>query len=299
MEFVISNNKVHQAKIKKMKNIRLIYHIIEILLLIMVINFSVLTNFQFLPMLSIVLIISILAGLMHYFYILFVCKVNYESLHHELNPKLNIDYNIFLLNTIYKKTKINKYILSDIAGGYLYDGNLQKAKEILDYLEKQKIDKIVKITILEKRMIINYFEKNYKEALNNRDDLLIELENINNKIKDQVLFNIEMYTALIEKDKDKLNTILKTLKQSDKNIDKVDYLYIKSQLFEEKDNKYQKKLAFEGGDIFYAREELVDQSITTQNNIKPKKHKFYINISILLLITTIIATISSFIICFL
>ena len=94
--------------------------------------------------------------------------------------------------------------------------------------------------------IVNYFENKYKEALKVKEELLKELENANKKIKDQILFNIEMYTALIEKDKDKLTTILKTLKKSEKNIDKVDYLYIKSQFFEEEDNKYQKKRAFEG-----------------------------------------------------
>lgn len=299
MEFEFSNNKVHIERIKKLKNLRLIYRIIEFLLLIMVINFSLVTDFEFIPVLLVVLIISILVGIMYYFYIVHACNVTQESLFHELNPKLNIDYNIYLLNTIYKGTKPRKYVLSDIATGYLYDGDFEKCKEILDYLEKGKMDKLVKITVLEKKMMLNYFENKYKEALKVKEELLKELENANKKIKDQILFNIEMYTALIEKDKDKLTTILKTLKKSERNIDKVDYLYIKSQFFEEEDNKYQKKLAFEGGDIFYAREELEDQSITTKNNIKPNKHKGFKNISIILLIISIIATMVSFIAYFL
>lgn len=299
MNFEISDNKVHIQRINNLKKLRLIYRVIEFLLLIIVINFSLVTDFEFIPVLMLVLTISILTGVMYYFYIVFACNVTQESLFHELNPKLNIDYNIYLLNTIYKGTRTKKYVLSDIATGYLYDGNFEKCKEILDYLEKGKMDKIVKITILEKRMMLNYFEKNYKAALSIKEELLKELENVSKKIKDQILFNIEMYTALIKKDKDKLTTILKTLKTSEKNIDKVDYLYIKSQFFEEEDNKYQKKLAFEGGDIFYAREELEDQSITTKNNIKPKKHKGFINISIILLVVSILATIISFIAYFL
>ena len=299
MKFEISNNRVHIERIKKLKNLRLIYRVIEFLLLIITVNFSLVTEFEFSLVVIVVLITSILVGIMYYFYIVYACNVTQESLFNELNPKLNIDYNIYLLNTIYKGTKSKKYVLSDIATGYLYDGNFKNCKEILDYLEKGKMDKLVKITVLEKKMMLNYFENKYKEALKVKEELLKELENANKKIKDQILFNIEMYTALIEKDKDKLKTILKTLKKSERNIDKVDYLYIKSQFFEEEDNKYQKKLAFEGGDIFYAREELEDQYITTKNNIKPKKHKGFKNISIILLIISIIATIVSFIAYFL
>ena len=61
----------------------------------------------------------------------------------------------------------------------------------------------------------------------------------------------------------------------------------------------KKKLAFEGGDIFYAREELEDQSITTKNNMKPIKHKGFKFISNFILVVSIITTILSFIAYFL
>ena len=58
MEFEFSNNKVHTERINKLKNLRLIYRIIEFLLLIMVINFSLVTKFEFIPVLLVVLIIK-------------------------------------------------------------------------------------------------------------------------------------------------------------------------------------------------------------------------------------------------
>lgn len=295
MELEISKNQTNLEKIKQLNRLRLVYRIIELLFAIIAINFFIVTNFETIPVLVVTLFLLILIIITNYIYIIYATNITIESLFHELNPKLYIDYSIYLLNKIFKGTKIKKYILSDIATGYLCDGNFEKCKEILNYLEKTKLDKLTKITVLEKRMMLNYFEKNYKESLKIKEELLEELENFNNKKKDQVLFNIDMYTSLIEGNKDKLITILKTLKQSKKNIDKVDYLYIKSQFFEEEDNKYQKKLAFEGGDIFYAREELDDQSITTKNNIKPAKHKPFKVVSILILIISTILALLSFI----
>lgn len=297
MTFEYSKNNIN--KIKRIKKLKNIYQLIGIFTLIMIINFSLISSFELFPLILIVILISFLVGFLIYCYILFVCNITQEALNHELNPKLFIDYNVFLLKEIYKKTKYQKYVLSDIATGYLYDGNFDKCREILNYIENEKNDKIIKITILEKRMIMFYFEKDKNEFLKSKELLLTELDDFKHKLKDQILFNIEMYTALIEEDKKKLINILKVLKNSDKNLDKVDYLYIKSQLFEEEDNKYQKKLAFEGGDIFYAKEELEDQSISTKNNIKQKKHKVFVYVSILFLIVSIISTIISFIIYFL
>ena len=148
-------------------------------------------------------------------------------------------------------------------------------------------------------MDICYFKRKYKKALEIKSQLLTKLDSCNLKIKDQILAEVETKTALIEENKDKLSIILKNLRRSKINLDKVDYLYIKSQFFEEEDNKYQKKLAFEGGDIFYAREELEDQSISTKNNMKPIKHKGFNLISNFILVVSIITTILSFIAYFL
>ena len=93
------------------------------------------------------------------------------------------------------------------------------------------------------------------------------------------------------KDKKKLKLICEGLEKTEVNINKVYSIYIKSLFFEEKDNKYQKMLAFEGGNLFFAREELEDQNITTKNNMKPNKHKLYKNSSIFILIIQIIAII--------
>ena len=74
--------------------------------------------------------------------------------------------------------------------------------------------------------------------------------------------------------------------------DTISFIYfialIASLFFEESDNKYQKMLAFEGGNLFIAREEFEDQNITTKNNIKPEKHKFLKFFMILVLIGQII-----------
>ena len=105
---------------------------------------------------------------------------------------LNIDYNIFLLNKIFFGKKSKNYVLSDIATGYLYDGDFERCKKTLNYLEKQKNDKVVKVTVLEKRMIINYFENKHKEALKVKEELINELDGVNKKLKDIILFNVEI-----------------------------------------------------------------------------------------------------------
>ena len=73
---------------------------------------------------------------------------------------------------------------------------------------------------------------------------------------------------MINKDKKKLKLITESLDKSDVNINRVHSIYIKSLFFEESDNKYQKMLAFEGGNLFIAREEFEDQNITTKNKVQ-------------------------------
>lgn len=293
MKFEYSKDPKIVERIKKIKNIKLIYNLIEVFFLLTIINFSLVSSFDFITLLVLAVITAILCGVMNYICNNFIANIITETLVRELNPKLFIDCNIYLYNKSNKK--LRNYILCDIATGYLYDGNFDKCEEILVSLEEQKIDKTIKIIILQQKMVMYYFKRKYKKALELKQQLLSELENYEEKIKDQILFNMEMYSALIEEDKDKLSVILKILKKSSKNLDKVDYLYIKSQFFEEEDNKYQKKLAFEGGDIFYAREELEDQSITTKNNIKPNKYKGFKVVSISILCISIITTILSFV----
>ena len=299
MELEYSNDKKSQDRIKKLKKLKLTYKLIELFIFLTAFNFSLAREFDLITIIVFALVIAGSAGMLEFICNTFVVNNIKEILIHELNPKLFIDCNIYWYNLNKKNKTLCNYTLCDIATGYLYDGNFDKCEEIIAYLEEQKLDLILQIVILQQKMDIYYFKRKYKKALEIKSQLLTKLDSCNLKIKDQILAEVETKTALIEENKDKLSIILKNLRRSKINLDKVDYLYIKSQFFEEEDNKYQKKLAFEGGDIFYAREELEDQSISTKNNMKPIKHKGFHLISNFILVVSIITTILSFIAYFL
>lgn len=293
MNFEYSKNPEILKRVKELKKTRYIFLAIIILSLINYLIFALNTNLSSLLIISIVylILISLIAS-MHSYFIATIIK---ESLEEELNPELFLNLSIWLSKIKLTKKKNYYNALTNIASAYIQDGKYDEARDVLDYLEKQKIDKMSKSLYLLRRIELLFYKKRYKEIKDLKDDLLYEMDTLNRNLKASIIFRLEMYTAMIDKDKKKLKLICDNLESTDININKVYSLYIKSIFFEEADNKYQKMLAFEGGNLFIAREEYEDQNITTKNNLKPTKHKFIKICNYIILMSQIIFLVIAFI----
>jgi len=292
MKFEYSKNPEVIKRINKLKNAKKIYYIIAVVVVLICINLAIGLDI-FGNMIPFIAIISFLFFLIStWIYNLYIVKNIQDSFERELNPELLLNINIYLLKQ--KPTKKQSYYyLSNIALAYIYNGEFDNAKKVLDELEKKDLDKICAALLTQKKIQLAFYKKDYKTVIKLQEKLLEESKFLNKKLKCEILFNMEMLIAMIDKDKEKLNMICKTLEKSNKNIDRADYLYIKSLFFEEKDNKYKKMLDFEGGNLFYDREELEKQDITTKNNIKPNKYK-QLKIMYMILFVVIIIYIITF-----
>lgn len=291
MNFELSKDKNIVKRINELRLYRAIFLITELLFVVSIYVwcFSLSETYQQIICLLIQLVLVYIVSSSYH---KFALAKNRESILKELNPELFLNINIWEYKLILFKSKsIKDSALINIASAYTYDGNFDEAEKVLDYLEKSNLKKQLKALYLLRKLEWLFFKKKYKEVKEIKDDILCELEQLPNEYKMSILSNVDMYISMIDKDKKKLKLICEGLEKTEVNINKVYSIYIKSLFFEEKDNKYQKMLAFEGGNLFFAREELEDQNITTKNNMKPNKHKLYKNSSIFILIIQIIAII--------
>ena len=290
MKFKLTKDKKILNRIKELRLYRNIFLVTELLIIvnIYVCCFNLTKTYQQVICLLLHCVLSLVVSFM---YNNFVLSKNRESILKELNPELFLNINIWESNLMIKTKYKYDSVLINIASAYTYDGKFEEAEKVLDYLEKANLKKRLKILYLLRKVEWLFFQKRYKEVKELKDDILCELEELPNEYKMSVLSNLDMYMSMIDKDKKKLKLICEGLEKTGVNINKIYSIYIKSLFFEEKDNKYQKMLAFEGGNLFFAREELEDQNITTKNNIKPEKHKGYKKFSIIILITVIIVLI--------
>ena len=291
MDFKLTKDKKILKRINELKLYRTIFLITELLIIISIYiwSFSLTKTYQ---QIICMLLHCILAFVVSSKYNNFILAKNRESILKELNPELFLNINIWESNLLLFKSKSRKdSALINIAAAYTYDGNFDEAEKVLDYLEKSNLKKQLKALYLLRKIEWLFYQKRYKEVKEIKDDILCELEQLPNEYKMSILSNLDMYISMIDKDKKKLKLICEGLEKTEVNINKVYSIYIKSLFFEEKDNKYQKMLAFEGGNLFFAREELEDQNITTKNNMKPNKHKLYKKSSIFILIIQIIVII--------
>ena len=279
MKFKLSKDKYI---VKRINELRLYRTIFILTLVLIVLNIYKSNWINIIGYIILTLVIT-------YFYNRFILSRNKESILKELNPELFLNINIWESKLILFKSK-NRYnsALINIASAYTYDGKYEEAGEVFEYLKNRKLSKNLKAVYLLRKAEWLFYTKKYDEVKAIKDDILCETESLSNEYKLSIISNLDMYISMINKDKKKLKLITESLDKSDININRVHSIYIKSLFFEESDNKYQKMLAFEGGNLFIAREEFEDQNITTKNNIKPEKHKFLKFFMILVLIGQII-----------
>lgn len=297
MHFEYSKNPIIQKRVNILKRARFTFLAIIFLLLLNYLLFAINSN-----NLSILIIVSVICILLSFLisgiYSFYISTITKESLERELNPELLLNLSIWSSKVKLVNKRNYYYALNNIALAYIHDGKYDEAKEVLEYLEKQKLDKLSKSLVILKKIEILFYENKYDEIKGLKDDLLFEIDGLNLSLKNKIIFELEMYIAMVKKDKDKLKNICNTLEKSKSNLDHVYSIYIKSLFFEEEDNKYQKMLAFEGGNLFIARKEFTDQDITTKNNIKPNEHTVIKVYEIVLLLSQIILLILNIIVNF-
>lgn len=246
----------------------------------------------------ILIFLSILIFLNVFVYFLTILKVLKESIEKELKPKLFVNICIWLSKHDYKRGQNYYSTLLDLTLGYILDGKFEEAEKVLNYLEKMNLKKYNKQFFLFRKIELYFYKKEYSKIKKIEKELKYELKKVPKQQRKEILDELEMIDGMVSKDITKLKQVCKRLEKSDKRIDRVYYLYIKSLFFEEDDNKYQKKLAFEGGNIFFAKEEYEDQNISTKNNMKPNKHKISKILQIIMFLTQICLLFSSILMIF-
>ncbi|MBQ7104917.1 MAG: hypothetical protein IJN90_03590 [Bacilli bacterium] len=296
MNFKYSKDEKILKRINELNNFRKIYLSIMILIIINSGFAGFVYNKDFFSMLSFLIVLIFLNA---FVYFITITNVVRESIEKELKPKLFINIGIWFTKHDFKKGQNHYSALLDLSLGYILDGKFEEAEKILSYLEKQPLKKYNKQFFLFRKIELYFYKKDYNKIKKLEKELKYELKKVPKLQRKEMIDELEMIDGIISKDTNKLKQVCKRLGESNKNIDRAHYLYIKSLFFEEADNKYQKMLAFEGGNLFFAKEEYEDQNITTKNNMKPNKHKWPKIIQIIMLLFQICLLISSILVIFL
>lgn len=175
--------------------------------------------------------------------------------------------------TLYKSCN---YFLLDLVYAYLVKGDYKQADTIVDLIEKRKLDTTAKALLIKNKASIAYFTNNIEEFNKQYKDFNELSNTLVEKIKNQILFSLDLQKYILENNETQATKICKQLLNDKLLLNRVMGSYYKGIILEKNNNeeykKYYKFVVENGNDLNIAKIASDKIGVTTQIKYKSKKH---------------------------
>lgn len=305
MELKFIESEIGKKKIKQIKRIDLVYSII-IALMTIILVLLLLDTKKIVGAIVFIIIFIVICEIIKIIKNIQVNKLMLETLAKEICIDGFINLHIYNAKKVEKKinkpkfNKIYNYSLLNVIDGYLRKGDVKKANEIIKTLESKEIDNTIKAFLIKYKATIAYNANNIKE-FNEQYNKFEEISNsLQDKIKSQIIFSLNLQKYVVENNKEKVSKICDNLLNDKLLLNKIVGSYYKGVLLEkENDEEYKKYYKFvveNGNDLNIAKIAGEKLGITSQIKYRLKRHIFsgIITGLILLILVSFTVFISTF-----
>ena len=222
-------------------------------------------------------------------------RIMKETIDKIICPEAYIDFNLYNAKRIICSERLYKYSLNNIAYGYILLGNFNIAEQIIKYLDSEKKDLILQSEIIKNKIEIAFLKndiKRYKEECKNLEKII---KFIPRKYKKEAKLNINLKTAINEKEFEKTDELCRELEKNKKIFYKVWAAYYRG-LVQEKRNKnnceeYYKFVSENGNNLLIADISREKLGITESKNIYNKSNHIAYKIFKIVTLTIMISSV--------
>ncbi len=219
-----------------------------------------------------------------------------EAMEDTICPEGVLNLSIYNAKKIISNERAYNYALNNIAYAYIQLGELDKATEMIDYIEKRKIDNILKSEIIQNKMDIAFYRNDIKKMKEECKNLNNIIKFLPKKYREKALLNRNIKQAIMDKNIEEVNNICDKLEKKKKLFNKVIAAYYRGLVLEKSKNKeyktYYKFVAENGNNIMIANKAREKMKLgKTENIYNRKMHLGYKIFNLIILAILLICTI--------
>lgn len=266
-----SENEMAKEILKDVKRSNIIFYLIFILETLTYIFLAVyIINVKLLFIISILyLIVSLDLGASQKKYI---NKRMKEAINITICPEAFLNINLYNMKRIMCSERLYNYSLNNIAYAYIQLGELDKATDIIKYLDTRKKDLLLQSEIINNKIDIFFLKKDIKNFNKECDNLKKILRFIPKKRKNKLTLSLKLKQAVAENNILEVNRLCDLLEKKKCVFNKVQASYYRGLLQENKGKnnfeEYYKYVAEYGNNIMIAKE------VRNKLNIKDINFKY-------------------------
>lgn len=216
-------------------------------------------------------------------------KIMSEAMNKTICPEAFFNLNLYNAKKIICTERLYNYSLNNMAYAYIQIGNLDKAEDIIKYLDTRKKDLILQSEIIKNKIDIAFLKNDIKKFKEESENLKKVTAFIPKRYKKEILLNINLKQAVIEKDIEEVNNKCDVLEKKKHLFNKLYASYYKGLVLENNKKQgyeeYYRFIVENGNNLVIAnkaREKLKINDV--KNNYKRKLHIVYKIFSLILLI---------------
>lgn len=220
-----------------------------------------------------------------------------ESMQNTICPEGFLNLNLYNAKKVISNQRAYNYAINNIAYAYIQLGDFNKATEMIEHVEKRKVDLILKSKIIQNKMNIAFYNSDIKKFEEECKNLNSILKLLPKKYKQEALLNMNLKQAVIDKNIEEVNNMCDQLEKKKRMLNKVIAAYYRGLVLEKNNNKdyekYYKFVAENGNNIMIAnkaREKIKLEK--TENTYKRKMHLGYKLFNLIILAILLICVIS-------
>lgn len=290
-----SENAIAKKILRKYKIERWIYYTIFLLLMITFILWSI--NIYEISSLIFCLAIYIIFCLFFTIrYKRYSEKLLKESLYTSICPEGFLNINIYNANKMLINKKAYMYALSKIATGYIELGEFEKAKEVIEYVEKRKININIKGEIIKNKINLAFLTNDIKEFSEQCEKMKSIRKFLSKRFIKENSVNMSIQEAIINKDFKKANELIYQLEKKRNRLNQIMVQYYKGLVLEKNSKDFKneyKYIAEKGNNLYIAKQARKKLEIEYKDNkCKNKKHVVYKIINVISILIILIYMIS-------
>ena len=205
-------------------------------------------------------------------------KVMDDSIKKTICPEAYLNLNLYNAKKKMCSEGLYNESLNNIAYAYMQLGELERAENIIKYLDTKKKNIVLQSKILENKVNIAFFKNDIKKFNEESEELKKVISFIPKRYKKKVLLNINVKQAVIEKNIEEANNKCELLEKKKNLFNKLYGAYYRGLTLENNKKQgyeeYYKFVAENGNNLIIANE--ARKKLNINDVIIKYKRKFYI-----------------------
>lgn len=205
-------------------------------------------------------------------------KIMLDSMQKTICPEAFFDLNLYTAKRLICNERLYNYSLNNIAFAYIQLGDLDKASEVIKYLDTRKKNLVLQSEVIQNKVNIAFFSNDMKKFKEESENLKKVITFIPRRNKKEALLNINLKQAVIDKNIGEVNKFCDLLEKKKNLFNKLYASYYKGLVLEKnKKQGYEEHYKFvveNGNHLMIANE--IRKKIKTNESKNIHKRKLYI-----------------------